>query len=651
MFANESRSGLMVDAVTSLSGSPVETDQWQLDFVLTGSQKALALPPGLALAAASDRMRERAKTLPARGLYFDLISFLEATSKHQPTNTPAISLLYALQTQLARIEREGGVEARWRRHEAMRRHVEEWCERRGVTYLPRDGRRSWTVSCLNVPQGRTAKLERALASAQALIVRSETRVTADLLTRGPNLRVIARAGTGVDNIDVHAATRRGIAVMNAPGANTVSAAEHAMGLLLAQARHIPWAAEAMRRGEWDRKRFEGTELRGKTIGIVGLGRIGGHVAQLARAFGMQVVGHDPYLSPERAAELQLKLLPLEQLLRQADVVTLHVAHTEQTHHLINAARLKLMKPTAVLVNTARGELVDEAALADAVREKRIGGAAIDVFAVEPLPADAPLRKLERVILTPHLAASTAEAQERVSVEICGAVRDALLVGDLSFAINVPGISGELLRRLGPMLDLARRLGRLALALVDGPVSSVEVDYGGKDDAAPRPVLMAAVEGLLSAMSVEPVSLVNALLIAEERGIRHARRTGTPEPGFETTVGVTLEAARGRARVAGAVLGNGHGRVIRIDDYHVDVAPEGWMLVIRNRDVPGVIGRVGTLLGGAGINIGSYHQARVPFPGHDALAAITVDQPLTNGVLDELARVPDIQLVRLANFGD
>src|SRR5947199_325724 len=418
------------------------------------------------------------------------------------------------------------------------------------------------TNCAGKPR---EELERALAGAHALIVRSETRVTADLLTRGPNLRVIARAGTGVDNIDVHAATRRGIAVMNAPGANTVSAAEHAMGLLLAQARHIPWAAEAMRRGEWDRKRFEGTELRGKTIGIVGLGRIGGHVAQLARAFGMHVVGHDPYLSPERAAELQLKLLPLDQLLAQADVVTLHVAHTEQTHHLINAERLKLMKPTAVLVNTARGELVDEAALADAVRDKRIGGAAIDVFAVEPLPADAPLRKLERVILTPHLAASTAEAQERVSVEICGAVRDALLVG--------------------------------------------------------------------------------------ERGIRHARRTGTPEPGFETTVGVTLEAARGRARVAGSVLGNEHGRVIRIDDYHVDVAPEGWMLVIRNRDVPGVIGRVGTLLGGAGINIGSYHQARVPFPGHDALAAITVDQPLMNGVLDELARVSDIQLVRLANFGD
>jgi len=495
------------------------------------------------------------------------------------------------------------------------------------------------------------ELERALAGAHALIVRSETRVTADLLTRAPHLRVIARAGTGVDNIDVPAATRRGIAVMNAPGANTVSAAEHAMGLLLALVRHIPWAAEAMRRGEWDRKRFEGTELRGKTIGIVGLGRIGGHVAQVARAFGMQVVGHDPYLAPGRAAELQVKLLPLDQLLRQADVVTLHVAYTEQTHHLINTERLQLMKPTAVLINTARGELVDEQAVAEAIKTKRIAGAAIDVFAVEPLPADSVLRQLPGVILTPHLAASTAEAQERVSLEVCGAVREALVAGDLSFAINVPGISGDLLRRLGPLLDLARRLGRLALALVDGPVQSVEVAYGGKDEAAPRPVQVAAVEGLLSAMRIEPVSLVNALLIAEERGIQHARKSGTPEPGFETTVGVKLATERGRVRVTGALVGDSHGRVIRIDDYHVDVAPEGWMLVIRNRDVPGVIGRVGTLLGQAGINIGSYHQARRAAPGTDALAAITVDQPLTNGVLEHLGRAPDVLDVRLVYFGE
>src|SRR5205809_1260683 len=312
--------------------------------------------------------------------------------------------------------------------------------------------------------GKPAELDTAIAGAHALIVRSETRVTASLMARAPHLRIVARAGTGVDTIDVHAATRRGIAVMNTPGANTVSAGGHAMGLLWALVRRISDAAAALRRGEWDRKRFEGTELRGKTMGVVGLGRIGGDVAQLARAFGMQVVGHDPYLLPERASELHVRLLPLDQLLRTADVVTLHVALTDQTHHLIDANRLKLMKPTAVLINTARGELVDEAALAEAIKAGRIAGAAIDVFAVEPLPADSPLRSLDRAILTPHLAASTTEAQQRVSTETCGAVRDALLLGDLSFAINVPGISGDTLRRLGPVLDLARRLGRLALAL-------------------------------------------------------------------------------------------------------------------------------------------------------------------------------------------
>jgi D-3-phosphoglycerate dehydrogenase len=496
-----------------------------------------------------------------------------------------------------------------------------------------------------------AELERALAQAHALIVRSETRVTADLMAMAPNLRVIARAGVGVDNIDVPAATKRGIAVMNAPGANTVSAAEHAFALLLSLARRIPWAADAMRRGEWDRKRFQGSELRGKTLGIIGLGRIGGQVAHLARAFGMRVLGHDPYLAPERASELEVKLTSLEDLLRQADVVTLHLALTEQTNRLINAERLALMKPTALLINTARGELVDEAALAEALQAGRIAGAAIDVFSVEPLPADSALRKLERAILTPHVAASTAEAQERVSTETCAAVRDALLLGDLSFAINVPGISGETLRRLGPVLDLARRLGRLALALASGPVTSIEVTYGGDDDSAPRPVLLAALEGLLSAMGVEQVSVVNALLLAEARGIKHARKTAAPEPGFETTVSVALETAGARVHVAGASVGDGRGRVIRIDDYHVDVAPEGWMLVIRNRDVPGVIGNVGTLLGGAGINIGSYHQARLAVPGQEALAAITLDQPLKDGVLGALGRVPDVLQVRLAYLGD
>ncbi len=509
------------------------------------------------------------------------------------------------------------------------------------------------VEVVNVAGKPREELMQALASAQALIVRSETRVTADLMKAAPALRVIARAGIGVDTIDVNAATRRGIAVMNAPGANTVSAAEHAFALLLGLVRRIPWAAESMRKGDWDRKKFEGTELRGKTIGIVGLGRIGGHVAGIARAFGMTVVGHDPYLLPERAAELQVKLLPIEQLLKTADVVTLHVALTDQTRHLINADRLALMKKTAVLINTARGELVDEAALAAALGQKAIAGAAVDVFLQEPLPADAALRGLERVILTPHLAASTAEAQDRVSTEICAAVRDALLDSDYSMAINVPGISGDVLRRAAPLLALARRLGRLANALAEGEgqVTGVEVEYGGKDEAAARPLLNAALEGLLSGLHLGPVSLVNSQVIAEERGIRLSRKTSTAEAGFETSVAVTVLTAQGKARVVGAPVGSGGaGRVIRIDDYQVDVAPEGWMLVIRNRDVPGVIGKVGTVIGEAGVNVASWHQARNGVGGQ-ALAAITLDHPIGEAVRQRIAALPDIVQVRLADFGD
>jgi D-3-phosphoglycerate dehydrogenase len=310
-----------------------------------------------------------------------------------------------------------------------------------------------------------------------------------------------------------------------------------------------------------------------------------------------------------------------------------------------------MKPGALLINTARGELVDEVALAAAVKEMRIGGAAIDVFAVEPLPAESPLRGLDRVMLTPHLAASTAEAQERVALETATAVREALLVGDLSMAINVPGTSGEALRRLASLLDLARRLGRLAAALAEGPVADVEVAYGGKDDAAPKPVRVSAVQGLLSGLGVESVSMVNALMLAEERALKVSLLTSSAEAGFETTVAVAVKTPHGEVRVTGALVGGSHGRVIRIDDFDVDVAPEGWMLVIRNRDVPGVIGRVGTALGKAGINIGSYHQARRARPGAQALAAITVDEPPPIAVLDELRRVAEIQEVRLVHFGD
>ncbi|HET7040205.1 MAG TPA: phosphoglycerate dehydrogenase, partial [Gemmatimonadales bacterium] len=485
--------------------------------------------------------------------------------------------------------------------------------------------------------GDPAALRRALPRAHALLVRSDTEVTAELIELGPSLRVIGRAGIGVDNIDVPAATRRGIAVLNAPGGNTVSAAEHTFAVLLSLVRRIPWAVQSMRTGAWDRKAFSGTELRGKELGVIGLGRIGAHVSAIAKAFGMKVVAHDPYLTEQRARDLAIELLDLDELLARADVVTLHLPLSDTTRHLLDAPRLAGMKPTAVLVNTARGELVDEAALLDAVESRRIAGAALDVFSEEPLPADSPLRKSDRIILTPHLAASTAEAQERVALEICTAVRDALLGGDVAGAVNVPGVSAEAMRRVRPLLDVARRLGRLATTLAGGRVHAVEVAYGGTDQDAPRPAELAAAEGALAAMGVGPVSLVNAQPLAQERGIVLSRRVGPPIAGFETTVAVTVRAGGRSAVVIGALVGD-RGRIVRIDGFTVDVPAEGYLIVLRNRDVPGVIGRVGTMLGESGVNIASWHQGRDAREG-EALAAITVDQPPVDEVRARLEKLP------------
>jgi D-3-phosphoglycerate dehydrogenase len=497
--------------------------------------------------------------------------------------------------------------------------------------------------------GQPGSLPQALQRAHALVVRSDTKVTEQLMAGAPRLVVIGRAGIGVDNIDVSAATRRGIAVLNAPGGNTVSAAEHTLALLLALVRRVPAAAESMRRGEWDRKRFAGTELRGKTLGAVGLGRIGAHVATVARALGMAVLAHDPYLPAPRARELGVELAPLDDLLRRADVVTLHVPLTDETRCLIDAGRLAMMKPTAFLVNAARGELVDADALVAALDAGRLAGAALDVFDPEPLPPDSPLRRCGGVILTPHLAASTTEAQERVAQEICAAVRDGLLSGLMGGAVNLPGVSREAFGRLRWVLDLARRCGRLASAIARGRVQAITVAYGGADEAAPRPVMLAAVEGTLTAMGVGPVSLVNATVLAQERGISVERRVGDPVSGFATTVGVTLTTGDRQVTVEGAVLGERVGRIIRIDEFLVDVPADQHVLVLRNRDVPGVIGRVGTALGSANINIGSYHQSRLEPPGTEALAAIVVDQPPPADVLAALEQLPDVLEVRLADL--
>ena len=493
-------------------------------------------------------------------------------------------------------------------------------------------------------------LAAAIADADAVLVRSATRITRESLARATRLQVIGRAGVGVDTIDVDAATDRGIAVLTAPSGNTISAAELTLALLLALVRRVPAADRSMRGGAWDRKSFTGSELYGKTLGLVGAGRIGGEVARRARAFGMRVLVYDPYLPDGRAREMEAEPVPLDDLLRRADVVSFHVPLTDATSGLVKERELSLMKPGAFLVNAARGGIVDESALVAALRAGRLAGAALDVFEQEPRPTDHPLRAMENVVLTPHLGASTAEAQQNVAVEIAEAVRAALLDGDLSRAVNAPAVGGEAMRRLRPLLDLARRLGRLGGALIDGAVEEVEVRYAGASEDAPRPLTISVLVGLLTdVVGSHAVNIVNAQRLAESRGIRVQQVRASAFGAYAEYVEVRLSGRGGKSRVAGALLGEAHPRIVRIGDHHVDVLPSGALVVLRNRDVPGVIGRVGTLLGDAGINIAEYHQARLS-AGGDALAALSVDGRLPATVIEALRKLPEVREVRQVELG-
>ena len=483
-------------------------------------------------------------------------------------------------------------------------------------------------------------LKDALLDAAALIVRSETQVTKELLSGAHKLRVVARAGIGTDNIDVEEATSRGIPVLTAPGANSTSAAEHAFGLMLSLCRRIPAAAASMASGKWDRKAFEGTELRGKTLGILGLGRIGSMVAKMGQAFGMTVIALDPYVVAAHALSLGVELLPLEDVLARADLLTLHIALTEDTRHLLNTERLAKTKKGVMIVNTARGALIDDAALVAALESGHIAGAALDVFEPEPLPADSVLRKAPNIILTPHLGASTREAQTRVAAEIAEAVRDALLAGDLRSAVNLGGLDAKHVAASKPLMDLGEQLGRLAFTLASGAVEAIDVRYFGTDDRAADTAGIAALKGVLMATGLSRVSLVNAAHLARQRGIRVTR--SSEDPGaFRESLRVMLTAGGRTTRVEGALLGDSRSRIIAIGEHVVDVDPTGVLVVITNRDVPGVVGKVGTILGDARVNISDYHQSRPPRAGMDALAAITVDVRVPQPVLDDLRKAPEI----------
>ena len=489
----------------------------------------------------------------------------------------------------------------------------------------------WDVAVAPEPIKDPARLAEALADVDAVLVRSATPVPADALVPGARLRVVGRAGAGVDTIDVEAATARGIAVMNAPDGNTLAAAEHALSLMFALARHVPRADAGMKAGEWPKAGLTGFELEGKKLGVIGLGRIGGTVARKARGLGMDVAAFDPFLPTSAAAHGSVPLKTLEELLAWADVVTLHVPRTKETTRLLNARTLAQMKRGAYLVNAARGGLVDEAALLDALDSGQLAGAALDTFATEPLPADSALRAHPKLVLTPHLGASTGEAQQAVSTILAREVLDYFQTGAVAGCVNLPPLSAEAAREVGPWMPLMSALGRLATRLVPAPVR-LHITYAGRSESLdPRPLTRLLVSSLLGEASTR-VTPVNALQEAASRGLVVAETVGGDGDGFDRLLRLRIEGEGGAAREIEATLHRGP-RVVRLDGVEIEFDPQAHLLLMRNSDRPGIIGLVGSHLGAAGINIVNFSLGAKG--DGEALAAITVDRA-----------VPEAQLVAL-----
>lgn len=487
------------------------------------------------------------------------------------------------------------------------------------------------------------ELARELRDVDGLIVRSATKVTAESLGKPGRLKVIGRAGTGVDNIDLDAATRAGVVVMNTPGGNSVAAAELTMTLLLALCRNVSQANEELRAGRWERKKYMGVEVAGKTLGVVGLGKIGLEVARRARAFRMEIVGFDPFVSNEVARAAGVRCVELDELAAVADVLTLHVPRTDETRNLIDAAMLAKMKPGVRIINCARGGLVDEKALLDAIESGHVAGAALDVFDKEP-PEDTRLVNHPHVVCTPHLGASTREAQVRVGIEIAEKLRDYLHEGVILDAVNFPAIDREEYARVGPVMDLAERLGGFLGQIADGGFRALRIRVSGSFGEHPlRPIAMAAARGLLAPV-VEGVSHVNSLEIARARKIEVEESRGSDPGRYAGAIRMTLETDKGRVAVAGTLAEPAEARLVEVDGVPIESFPDGHMLFLRNHDRPGVVGAIGTLLGRAGVNIAGFQLGRSG-SGSEAVSIINVDDEVPDAVLSEIRAVPEILDVR------
>jgi D-3-phosphoglycerate dehydrogenase / 2-oxoglutarate reductase len=480
----------------------------------------------------------------------------------------------------------------------------------------------------------------AVADVEGIIVRSDTRITEEVMRAAPSLRVVGRAGAGVDNIDVAAATKRGVVVMNAPGENTISAAEHTLSLMLALARQIPLADRSMKAGRWDRGKILGVELAGKTLGILGLGKVGREVAARARAFGMDVIGFDPVLTEDVAARLGVALVPIETVYERSDFITLHLPLTDATRHLIGRDELARCRRGVRILNVARGGIIEEAALCDALRSGHVAGAALDVFEKEP-PVGSPLLSLDSVILTPHLGASTQEAQEKVAVRIAEQIAAYLKDNLVANAVNMEGIEPHLLPVLQPYRDLCERLGRLLSSLARGPVSEIALEYSGSVQEYPmRPLTAAFLKGFLQAKLSDPVNLVNAHLLAREAGVKVLEVRAAEPQDFTALITVTLRGRDGTRSAAGALFGKREPRLVRLDDFHLDALPKGDMLIVSNDDRPGMVGRIGSAIGAASVNI-AYLSLGRDRSGGRAIAVFNVDSPVPDALLRQIAAIDGV----------
>jgi D-3-phosphoglycerate dehydrogenase / 2-oxoglutarate reductase len=495
------------------------------------------------------------------------------------------------------------------------------------------------------------ELKRILPEYDGLIIRSGTKVTAEVVEAGKKLRVIGRAGIGVDNVDLPAATARGIIVMNTPEGNTVTTAEHAISLMTSLARQIPQATASMRAGKWEKTRFNGKELFEQVLGVIGLGNIGSIVADRARGLRMRVIAYDPLVSDERAQRLGVDLVTLDELFAQADVISVHVPMTEGTRGLLGKAAFAKMKPGVLIVNAARGGIVDEAALLEAIKAKKVAGAALDVFEQEPPPKDHPLLQCEEVIFTPHLGAATEKAQLNVAIAVAEQVRDYLTTGVVRNAVNLPSVSAEDLDVLRPFITLGEKLGLFQGQVARGGISEIDVEYAGEiAERNVAPITVAVLRGILAPWVGDEVNFVNAPVVAQKHGVRVIEtKTAAPED-YVSLLTVRVRSKTGdRHLVAGTIFGRTQPRIVRVDDFRFEAIPEGPTFLIRNQDRPGVVGRMGTLLGGAGINI-KRMQLGLHLSSGQALQLLSVEPMPTPAILEAVRKLENVETAYLLDLG-